>query len=271
MEEDIAPSRLHRNRTQSTVASGRFSYRKRASSNYSINKNDYTGLSYNYDLYHADSERDIDNDISTARLPFHEYSNYLSATNLMRSNTHPHFQAQDPARSSTMNESLYIPEDDRSLAPFDSISHNGTPPATATRSVHSSRNFGNGRAASGNNVTNFPNDSSSTLNDEKYGDFGNGDIVPAASFLSVPEPRRRVKTSGDSDFIGGFGDPSSRLSSALSVTSSSSSDREATSEAWIKRQRIKPGRAKTKKVKLTKGRFIADYGENITLLASCMY
>ncbi|KAK9894719.1 glycosyltransferase family 2 protein [Cystobasidium minutum MCA 4210] len=38
-----------------------------------------------------------------------------------------------------------------------------------------------------------------------------------------------------------------------------STDREATSDAWVRRQCIKPGRAKTKKVKLTKGRFIAEY------------
>jgi hypothetical protein len=58
-----------------------------------------------------------------------------------------------------------------------------------------------------------------------------------------------------SDFLGGF-DPDARFNSSMSVIS----DREATSEAWVKRQRIKPGRAKTKKVKLTKGRFIAEYG-----------
>lgn len=60
-----------------------------------------------------------------------------------------------------------------------------------------------------------------------------------------------------SDFLGTF-DQDYRFNSSMSMIS----DREATSEAWIKRQRIKPGRAKTKKVKLTKGRFIAEYGES---------
>lgn len=60
-----------------------------------------------------------------------------------------------------------------------------------------------------------------------------------------------------SDFLGGF-DPDARFNSSMSVIS----DREATSEAWVNRQRIKPGRAKTKKVRLTKGRFIAEYGKS---------
>lgn len=85
-----------------------------------------------------------------------------------------------------------------------------------------------------------------------------GPVGSSASFLTVPELRQRQGTSVMSGGIGGF-DPNARLSSAMSVASS---DREATSEAWIKRQRIKPGRAKTKKVKLTKGRFITEFGKS---------
>lgn len=84
-----------------------------------------------------------------------------------------------------------------------------------------------------------------------------GPVASSASFLTVPELRQRQGTSVMSGGVGGF-DPFARHSSALSVASS---DREATSEAWIKRQRIKPGRAKTKKVKLTKGRFITEFGQ----------
>lgn len=91
---------------------------------------------------------------------------------------------------------------------------------------------------------------------EKLGPVGN-----SASFLAVPEMRHRqgasVMAGGPGAFVGGF-DPTERFSSVGSVASS---DREATSEAWVKRQKIKPGRAKTKKVKLTKGRFIAEFGE----------
>lgn len=107
-----------------------------------------------------------------------------------------------------------------------------------------------------------PSDEGSSLYDEKYG-YSGGSAAPAAnSFLAVPELRQRqmsTSSNGLSAFIGGFGDPNAhRYSSAVSVASS---DREATSEAWIRRQRIKPGRAKTKKVKLTKGRFIAEFGQ----------
>lgn len=59
-----------------------------------------------------------------------------------------------------------------------------------------------------------------------------------------------------SDFLGRF-DPNGRFSSSMSTVSM---DRDATSDAFFKRQRINPKRAKTKKVKLTKGRFIAEYG-----------
>ena len=95
-----------------------------------------------------------------------------------------------------------------------------------------------------------------------YGDNEKlGPVASSASFLAVPELRQRqassVMPAGPGGFIGGFGYPTGRYSSAMSVASS---DREATSEAWIKRQRIKPGRAKTKKVKLTKGRFITEFG-----------
>lgn len=68
-----------------------------------------------------------------------------------------------------------------------------------------------------------------------------------------------------SDFLGRF-DPNDRFSSSMSVVSS---DREASSDAWVRRQRIKPGRAKTKKVKLTKGRFIAEYGKHLASFTLC--
>ena len=91
-----------------------------------------------------------------------------------------------------------------------------------------------------------------------YGDNEKlGPIASSASFLAVPELRQRQGGSVVPGGPGGFLDAAARYSSAMSVASS---DREATSEAWIKRQRIKPGRAKTKKVKLTKGRFITEFG-----------
>ena len=95
------------------------------------------------------------------------------------------------------------------------------------------------------------------MDNEKLGPVG----ANTASFLAVPDLRQRqgdsVMAGGPGAFVGGF-DPTSRFSSAHSVAST---DREATSDAWIKRQKIKPGRAKTKRVKLTKGRFITEYGE----------
>jgi hypothetical protein len=94
-----------------------------------------------------------------------------------------------------------------------------------------------------------------------YGDNEKlGPIASSASFLAVPELRQRQGGSVVPGGPGGFLDAAARYSSAMSVASS---DREATSEAWIKRQRIKPGRAKTKKVKLTKGRFITEFGKRI--------
>lgn len=90
-------------------------------------------------------------------------------------------------------------------------------------------------------------------------------------FLAVPELRQRQPSIAGStaDFVGGFGfDPNGRFSSAMSVASS---DREVSSDAWVRRQRIKPGRAKTKKVKLTKGRFITEYGEVFTFLCLTRY
>ena len=84
------------------------------------------------------------------------------------------------------------------------------------------------------------------------------------TFLAVPELRQRQTSYvSPGKYPGGF-NPNARYSSAVSVASS---DREVTSEAWIKRQRIKPGRAKTKKVKLTKGRFIAEFGETSRIQA----
>ena len=136
-----------------------------------------------------------------------------------------------------------------------------------------------GRSYSGN-VRFGPNSSESTLIDESVSGYQT--VLPEDSasnlvnrnymdekpynqggsnnnFLAVPEPqlRQRLPSYAPGRYPGGF-DPNARYSSAVSVASS---DREATSEAWIKRQRIKPGRAKTKKVKLTKGRFIAEFGK----------
>lgn len=103
----------------------------------------------------------------------------------------------------------------------------------------------------------LPEDSASNLNSNPYSYDGNQ--AGGTGFLSVPNVRSRQPSFAGSGLgPGGFSsgmDP--RYSSAISVASS---DKEATSDAWVRRQRIKPGRAKTKKVKLTKGRFITEYG-----------
>lgn len=88
----------------------------------------------------------------------------------------------------------------------------------------------------------------------------------SVNFLAVPNaPGLRSRQGSLADSVygpGGFGggfNPNARFSSAMSVISSS--DQENTSDAWARRQKIKRGRAKTKKVKLTKGRFITEYGQ----------
>lgn len=87
------------------------------------------------------------------------------------------------------------------------------------------------------------------------GNSSNASFRQAASDSQFRQRMPSVMGSA-SEFLDGF-DPDDRFSSSMSMVS----DREATSEAWFQRQRIKPGRAKTKKVKLTKGRFIAEYGK----------
>ena len=192
--------------------------------------------------------------------------------------TNPASQRMHPQRGdSSGQDSMFGQDDSRSLTPFDSISRYEPSPQPAPRTqgpiaaarVRYASQTDDDRPLASSYKSNaslgsFADDSSSFTYAEKEKSIGEADVVPAPSFLSVPAPRRRQaapSSSDDGSFIGGFGDPTARLSSALSVTSSAS-DREATSEAWIRRQRIKPGRAKTKKVKLTKGRFIADYGES---------
>lgn len=142
----------------------------------------------------------------------------------------------------TMNDSLLLAEP----GPFDSVSQRGPPSeyGPGGRGLGRSQTYDETASIRGY-VPSLPPDSSQT-------GFRGG--PPNAEQL-----RHRLPSvmGSASDFLGRF-DPNDRFTSSMSVVST---DREATSDAWVRRQCIKPGRAKTKKVKLTKGRFIAEYGK----------
>jgi hypothetical protein len=97
---------------------------------------------------------------------------------------------------------------------------------------------------------------SSGASSTKSSNYGNGGAMPD---LRQRQPSIFAGNTTDS-FIGGFTDGSLAAFSSAAA-SSISTGKEATSDAWVRRQKIKPGRVKTKRVKLTKGRFIAEYGK----------